>query len=252
MAPANQSIVYATEQDLLDYMSVQGLQLRLDDDQSGSGQAVVVSATGNLGDTTLSVSALASALTNGTVLTFSGGGMTVYVDVVLTADALAGATSLSVQALPAAVNAGAVAYDLGVSSAEYPRITKATQYATGRVNLYCQGRYDAEDMASSWIVNWWTTVVGTRWLCKRRMNPDPDAVEEDYQEAMAEMKEVAGGQLVLPDIGLRTGAWPAWSNVRVDCGYRLRQVRTQRPISEQSPTQYTQNIDWPAEYTFEI
>ncbi len=137
---------------------------------------------------------------------------------------------------------------------------QARNYATARVKFYCVARYDDLDLATSWMVNEWATVIAAHWICTRRGNPVPDSIKElmygdgtaANRGVMGDLADVRADKAKIPDIGTRNVEWPAWSNARVDPAYRLRQIRIQRPISERTPTQYPQNVDWGAEHTHEI
>src|SRR5260370_36205889 len=103
--------------------------------------------------------------------------------------------------------------------------------------------YKAADLGTDWMVNVWAPLMASGWLGARRGNGVPASIEAMYQDALKDLKQVRAGQYQL-DLCLREPAWPAWSNLRVDPRYRLRQLRVERPISENTPTTYAQNIDW--------
>lgn len=138
-----------------------------------------------------------------------------------------------------------------INATEQGYIASAINWATARVNQFCLGLYAAADLANSWIVNNWTVVLAARWLSCRRGNPPPGSFDDLYKEVLEDLKDVRAGRANLPDIGLRTAAWPAWSNVRVDCLYSLRKIRVERPISERSATDYRQSVDWPSVWIVE-
>lgn len=140
---------------------------------------------------------------------------------------------------------------------ELARLRQAREYATARVKLYCLLHYEDALLASSWLVNDWATTIACWWLCVRRGNTPTDALKELYEGAdgkggvMGDLKAVREKKLVIPEIGLRHVDWPAWSNVTVDPRYRVRQIRTQRVLSEKTPTEYPQQVDLIAERTLE-
>src|SRR3990172_5840484 len=116
-------------------------------------------------------------------------------------------------------------------------------YAASRINMYCLAHYSKGSLADSQIVNQWAVCIAARWLSKRRGNPAPAGLEEDYKEMMEELKEVKRGNLDLNDVALREPAWPYWSNMKVDTRYRVNQSRVVRRTSEDSPMDYAQKID---------
>lgn len=125
--------------------------------------------------------------------------------------------------------------DGSVSAAELDRLTtQARNYATAQVNRFLTGRYDAADLATSWVINEWATYLACNWLSRRRGNPG--LFKAEVEEAIKDMKEIRSGASNLEDIPARNPAWPTWSNVRVDQNYRLRKIRVERPLSEREPT----------------
>ena len=140
-----------------------------------------------------------------------------------------------------------------VTPTEQNAMTNALNYATSKVNYYLQPLYAVTDLATSWLVWEWAVVIAAAWLAGRRGNPVPDSLKKNADGCIKDMEDVRKGFQQLPDIGYRTPGWPAWSNVRVDPRYRLRQIRVETPISENTPVSgYSQNQDWQAMLTFEI
>ena len=139
-----------------------------------------------------------------------------------------------------------------LSSTELDRINlNAVNYATGKCNLYLLERYEASILVDSWIVHHWATVIAARWLCKRRGNSVPESLEDEYEEIIEEMQKVKEGELSLGDVAQRESDQPTFSNVTVDTTYDLRQIRVQRPISEQSPSVFPQQRHHPSDYLVE-
>lgn len=237
-----------------DLLSSEGLNLSLDDDNAATGQWIYATVQASAGATTVSCQPLPCPMPAGNTLDFSGANMPQIVEAVLSSSASLGATSLAVAALPGQVNQGAVAIDGGVNAFELARIQAAINYASGRLNNYLLPRYQsAAALQSSQAVVDWATVIAARWLRKRRAQPCPQGIEDDYKEAMKEILMVAAGQLQLGDLGTPVPEWPAWSNCRVDPRYWYDKVRVQRNISEQSvPTGYSQQVDWGGELTIEL
>src|SRR5262245_2093888 len=112
------------------------------------------------------------------------------------------------------------------SADEAAWILRARTYATSRVN-FVLARYDPADLNTSWQVNEWATVIAARWLCTRRGNSPPESIQDLYEEAMKDMKEVRDGQAELADCGSRNVPWPTHSAVRVDHSYNVRKARVE-------------------------
>lgn len=247
--------LYCTPQDVFDQVGVEAAQARVDDHNLATGQTITVTAQTAVGDTTINVTALQWPLIAGTVLEFNGGGMLDTLEVVLAQTAPLGATSLTVQALqpgrngqPSQVNQGAIAKDSGVNLALAQRLVKGCQYGTTQVKLYCCSRYEDSDLqlnaGEHGSVNRWATALASRWVCSRRGQAPPKWVAELAEEALDEMKQVRVGMLQIEDIGTRTACWPFLSNLTLDVGYCYRKVRVESPLSELTPTQFPQAVDW--------
>jgi hypothetical protein len=242
--------LYATPADLVDYLGSEGVELRLDDHLQATGQTVSVVGDQALGATTITISPLIAPLLAGTLLEFDGGGMPAVLQVNTAAVARVGDTSLTVLALTAPLLDTSAAEDSGVNVALAQRMTKACQYATGRVKFYCCKRYDDSELVKSWSVNRWATALGCQWLCRRRANAVPASIDADAEEALEEMKGVSVGSYLIEDIGLRTSGWPFMSNLTVDLRYEYARARVQPSLSEATPTIYGQFVDWNSWFAF--
>lgn len=248
--------LYCFPQDVYDLLGTEGGQLRLDDHHLASAQTIQLRQAANANDTTLNVTALQWPLLNGTVLEFDGGGTPVVVEVTLAATAARGATQLSVVPLAAAIGQLAAAYDSGVNLATAQRLVKACQYGTTQVKLYCSSRYEDSDLllnaGEHGSVNRWSTNLAARWLCTRRGQATPKGLAEMVKETMDELKMVKTGGLQIEDIGTRTAGWPFLTNVTLDIGYDYRKLRVESSMSEATPVQYPQAIDWNSALWVEI
>lgn len=115
------------------------------------------------------------------------------------------------------------------------RMTQAINWATERINLYCLARYAASDLANSWLVLEWCGILAAHWLSCRRGNPAPGSIKDLVEQTYKDLEGIRSGEYQLPGVGLRTAAYPAWSNLRLDSLYALRKLRVERPISEKTP-----------------
>jgi hypothetical protein len=229
--------------DVFDYLGTEAAQLRLDDNMRASGQTVTATADAIPGATSIPCTALQAPLIAGTVLEWNGGGMPATLEVTLAATAPLGSTSLAVLPLAAQVNAQASAADSGVNLALAQRLVKACYYATDQVGSYLT-KYDGGQLARNWSVNRWATALASRWLAKRCLRPCPQSLIDDAEEAIEEMTKVQVGMNQLPNVPMRTSGWPFLSNVTIDVGYDYAKVRVESPLSEGTPTQYGQLVDW--------
>jgi len=249
--PAILPILYCSPSDVYDQIGVEAAQLRLDDQNNASGQRVQTIANAAINDTNISIQALQYPLLRGTNLVFSDAGMDTPIEVTLTSVASVGATTLAVVALTTAIPATAIAIDNGVNVWLAGLMAKACKYATDRVNMFCTNRYDEGSLAESWTVNQWATTIASHWLATRLFRAAPQQIKESYDEAMLELRDVQASKINIAGIGTRTSGWPFLSNVSVDPVYVIRKVRVEAQISEPTPTQYPQAIDWSSYWLLE-
>lgn len=235
--------LYAAPSDVYDALGAEGVDLLLDDRNDATGQKIQASAGAAQGATSVPITALTFPLLAGSTLQFAGSGMD-QLGVTLSAVALTGATSLTVNPLSGPVNALASALDSGVNVAAARRLVKACQYGTSQVKLYCCTRYDDSQLVLAWSCNRWATTLGARWLCRRRRQSAPKGIELDAADAITEMMMVKSGALSIEDIGTRTSGWPYISNLDVDVRYEIGKVRVIPVLSEGTPTNYAQLVDW--------
>lgn len=250
--PVTLSNLCCTPQDVYEFVGIEAAQLRLDDQNQASGQAVTANADAIVGATSISIASLQYGLLRGTRLVFSDAQMSAPVETTMTAAAAVGATSISVIALTVQVNSGAIAIDNGVNLWLAGLMTKACQFATGRIQLYCLPRYDDNQLANSWSVNQWAITIAARWLSIRLYRAAPEQIQAAYEETMEELKAVRAGELQLDNCGPRTSEWPFMSNVTLDLGYTYRKVRVEPTISEPTVTQYPQAVDYNSYIGFEF
>ncbi len=243
--------LYCTVTDLFDALGSEGVDLRQDDHNLATGQTITLTAPALAGAVSLSVSALQFGILAGDTLRFDGGGAPDVVTVVLGAPAALGATSLTILPLAADLPTSAAAFDSGVNVALAKRAVKACQYATSQVRDYCLGRYNDSQLVTSFSVNRWATALAARWLCRRRGQSAPDGINETAEEALEELRQVSVGMIKIGGLGTRTAGWPFISNVTVDPRFDTARVRVETSISEQTPTQYAQYVDWNSVWAIE-
>lgn len=242
--PITLSTLFCGPQDVWDLLSTEGVDLREDDHNLASGQIIQTSSNTPAGSTTMAVTALPVALLNGAWLTFDGAGMTVPVQIQLSAAASVGATSLSITTTINDIPSGAQARDSGVNAATGARLLVGCRKGTSRVKLYCNSRYDDSQLVLSGSVCDWATIIAAKFLCTRRAQGCPKGLLSDYEECMQDLKMVQSGQLSIEDIGTRGVDWPSIVNTVVNPSYDGMRARTQPNISEQTPTAFNQYVDW--------
>lgn len=249
--PITYTTLFCSPQDVWDYLSVAGVDLRLDDENLASGQIIQTTSDTPINSTVMAVVATPVALLAGAVLTFSDAGMPIPVQVQLTAAANVGSTSLSIVATTIDIPSGGQARDSGVNAATGARLLVGCRKGTTRIKLYCNARYDDSQLKLSGSICDWATTVASKWLCQRRAQGCPKSIQADYLEALEELRMVQGGQLQIEDIGTRGVDWPSMSNITVNPAYDIMRARVEPNISEQTPTVYSQFIDWNSAAAFE-
>lgn len=242
--PITLTTLFTSPQDVWDLLSVEGVDLREDDHSLATGQIIETSAAAAVGATSITVLALPVALLRGAELTFDLAGMTVPVVAKLSAAAAAAATTITVTALATAIPSGAQARDSGVNASTGARLLIGARKGTSKVKLYCNGRYDDSQLVLSGSVCDWATIAAAKFLATRRAQACPKSLQDDYDEAIAEMQMVQAGQLALEDIGTRGTDWPGIVNVTVNPGYDNMRARVQPNISDGTPTNFPQYVDW--------
>lgn len=243
--PITLQTLFCAPQDVWDLLSTAGVDLRQDDNSLASGQIIQTTADTPALSASMTVLPIPVALLAGAQLTFDGGaGMLVPVTVSLTLAAQAGSTTLSTAPTTADIPSGAQARDSGVNAATGARLLVGTRKGTSKVKLYCNQRYDDSQLRLSGTVLDWAALCAAKFLCTRRAQGCPKAIKEDYEEAVDEMRMVQSGQLSIEDIGTRGVDWPTVTNITVDPSYDFMRARVEPNISEQTPTGYSQFIDW--------
>lgn len=129
--------------------------------------------------------------------------------------------------------------------------TQGINWASSRINMYCEPRYDPTQLQLSYLVNEWCAIFAARWLCSRRGNPVPKSVADLYEEAVNDLKAVRVGSLDIPDIGQRDPGYPAWSNITLRPEFLYKKLRRETPISDNSPTTGRSAVDLPGAFIVE-
>lgn len=138
-----------------------------------------------------------------------------------------------------------------VSVDEQAALTDALTEASETCYFYLFFKYDPVNLAVSNWVNRKATILAGYRICTRRGNPPPNIVVEDAAKAEEDLKAVADGPRMVPNVPLRRMLAPVWSNTRADPRYNFRVIRVERQQSSQQTTGLPQNTDWQDAYLFE-
>jgi hypothetical protein len=129
------------------------------------------------------------------------------------------------------------------TATEEAYLDKMIQWGCAEVYRYLGKKYDADQLALSWEVNEWATICVLRRVRSRRGNSPPAIIQELYEQAVVDMKEIGWGEGTLPDIAERSVDTPSVSNIRVDTRYGNKKIRVQRPLSDPRPLPGRKNRD---------
>lgn len=120
-------------------------------------------------------------------------------------------------------------------------MTRATDYASARVDFYC-ARYAPADLAASQYVNDVAALLAVRWLCLHRLNEVPRSVEAEWGERQKELELVRVGKANVPRIAVsrRPGVV---TNYHVDQRRFNNQVRVDPARSTGRASGYARPVD---------
>jgi phage gp36-like protein len=138
-----------------------------------------------------------------------------------------------------------------ISDTEQAALTDALIEASETCNFYLFWKYTPTMLATSNWVNRKATLLAAYRLCSRRGNPPPQIVVEDAARVEEDLKAVADGGRMVPNLALRRVLAPVFSNTRVDPRYNFRCIRVERQQSSSQPSQLPQNTDWTDSVLFE-
>lgn len=115
-------------------------------------------------------------------------------------------------------------------------------YATREVDLYCNRFYDPSGLFPSYLVHEWGTVICCYRVCKRRNNPSPEGLQDDYNETISRLEEVRDGKLKIPGVPVRNTRQPVMSNMSINDWFPYAKVRRD-PITSVGPATPTSFTD---------
>lgn len=113
------------------------------------------------------------------------------------------------------------------------------------LDLFLLERYDETTLVASNLVNRWSVVVATRFLCQRRGNVVPDSIEREWTRLTDPrdglLVRISEGQINLPGSALRADLRPSFSNLTIDQRHRRNTVRVTPTNSTDAPTALEQH-----------
>lgn len=103
--------------------------------------------------------------------------------------------------------------------------------ASGEIELFTNGWYDATGLASSTLVTRWATVMASVFLCQRRGNPVPESLQMEFERISAMLERVRTGELRIPGVAFSADMRPAFSNLTIDRRFNNQRARVVRQSS---------------------
>lgn len=119
-----------------------------------------------------------------------------------------------------------------VSDAEEAEVTHVAAYASDLVQNLVGNRYAAADLATSYLVYTWASVIAAYELCLYQAGFVPQALLSEYEQVLDRLQKVGAGQDRLASIPSSQGAGVAMDNLRLDPRFRYKQLRRERTISD--------------------
>lgn len=107
--------------------------------------------------------------------------------------------------------------------------------ASQRIDMYLVKRYDLTTVGNHRWVRQTAAVFAAVCLNKRRGGTVPAELQREYDDLLAELREIRDGQMELDGVAPRAADTPSMSNVRVDMRYRTNKMRVENQISTGRP-----------------
>lgn len=119
--------------------------------------------------------------------------------------------------------------------------------ATTEMTSYLQGLYADADLYNNYWVRRRATWIAAYRLSQRSGSPPQFA--ERYLQILEELQKVKNGDIMIPDVPVRSDLAPSMSNMYVDARYEYQKIRTNPSINvgESSSRQHI-NYLWPVEW----
>lgn len=115
-------------------------------------------------------------------------------------------------------------------------VTDCISQSDGEIDLYCRGRYSEAGLSGSTLIERWSTILATCYLCERRGNPVPDSLAKEADRIYERLEKIQTGAMQLPGVAFGQDLRPAFSNLTVDRRYRYSKIRVTTPnSSNQTP-----------------
>lgn len=130
-----------------------------------------------------------------------------------------------------------------VTAHENARLTRLFSSVTAMIQLHLVN-YSVSDQAENWNVYYWSCVICSYRLCKRRNQPVTGSLQDMYNEAMAMLKAIQSGEMMLANVAMLASPSMSVSNLRLDGRYHTRQLRVEKTISDSVAAKHDQAVDW--------
>lgn len=116
-------------------------------------------------------------------------------------------------------------------AADSALVADAISRASARFEQYALQQYDTSDLAGNVWAKWCVATLAAIELTKRRGQVVPSSLQESADELIAFLKDVAAGEMTIPNAAVRAEQGVAMSNLYHDMRFRQAQVRVLPQIS---------------------
>lgn len=111
------------------------------------------------------------------------------------------------------------------------RVDNAIERAEQILKQYIAGRYNTDDLTSNTWAKWSCALIAVVQLFRRRGNPIPAGLEENWKELLDQLEMIRDGKAEVPDGQPRIEPGLVMSNIRFDARFPTQKIRAQTTIS---------------------
>jgi hypothetical protein len=142
--------------------------------------------------------------------------------------------------------------DGALNTMEQLVINDVINLASETINYYLYNLYDPANLATSNLVNRWSTILACYELKGERANPEPTTLTDWAADAEDKLQAIYDHRHYLPGIPLRRTFAPTWDIVRVDPRFSFKCLRVERNRSSQQPNALPVVPDYSDLWSYEL
>lgn len=136
-----------------------------------------------------------------------------------------------------------------VSAQEEAILTDSLRFGTEFVHALLGGRFALAQLAKSWLIYRWASIIAAQNLCLYRCGNVPASLQAEFERAENYLQLIMSGQMPLASIASKSGTGVSMDNMRMDGRFGAKQLRVETTISDGSRVQRSPQImDIPTRY----